>query len=72
MAEITLLCVSPADAAAVAAEVDLPEQNHRARADGAAVVLTYFDKRYPLNTAVWAAENGHASDDAAGMLIGRL
>lgn len=72
MNEIRLECLSGESALAVAAEADLPEQRHRARADGTAVILTYFDKRYPLNVAQWAQANGHASDTAAGQLIGRL
>jgi len=72
MAEVQLRCLSPESAEAVAAEADLPEQNHRARAEGSTVVLDYFDKRYPLNVATWAFEHGHAEDSAAAALIGGL
>jgi len=47
--ETRLQCVSPDAARAVAMEADLPEQNHRAEAEGSVVVLTYTDKRYPLD-----------------------
>lgn len=66
-----LRCLSPRDAAIVAKEADRPG-THRAETAGAVVVLTYFDKRYPLDVAEWAFENGHCDDDAAGSLVGRL
>ena len=72
MPETRLQCLSPESARAVAAEADLPGRNHRARAEGSVVVLTYFDKRYPLDVATWAFEHGHAEDSAAGALIGGL
>jgi hypothetical protein len=72
MSTVTLHCLSAGSALAVAAEADLPEQNHRARAEGAAVELSYFDKRYPLNVAGWAFDHGHASDAAAADVIARL
>lgn len=72
MSESVLRCLSPESARAVAAEADLPGQNHRARAEGSAVILTYFDKRYPLDIAEWAFNNGHADDSSAGDLIARL
>ncbi len=71
-AETRLECVSPEAARKVAADADQPSQNHRARADGSAVILTYFDKRYPLDVADWAFQNGHASDGAAANVISRL
>jgi hypothetical protein len=64
-------CIGDAAAKAVAREADRPGQN-RAVAFGSRVFLSYFDKRYPLDVAGWAFENGHADDDAAGSLIGRL
>lgn len=67
-----LECVSTEAARKVAAEADQPSQNHRARADGSVVVLSYFNKRYPLDVADWAFQNGHASDEAAANVIGRL
>jgi hypothetical protein len=72
MPEIRLQCLSAASAQAVAAEADRPDVSHRARADGTAVVLTYFDKRYPLDVADWAFGNGHADDDSASATIGAL
>jgi len=72
VADARLQCLSPEAARAVAAEADLPEQNHRARAEGSVVVLTYIDKRYPLNVAEWAFEHGHAGDSSAGAVIGGL
>ena len=69
--ETRLQCVSPGAARAVAMEADLPEQNHRAEAEGSAVVLTYTDKRYPLDVADWAFNQGHASDAAAAEVIAR-
>lgn len=35
-------------------------------------MLTYFDKRYPLDVAGWAFNQGHASDAAAADVIARL
>jgi hypothetical protein len=67
-----LECVSPEAARKVATEADAPSQNHRARSEGSVVVLTYFDKRYPLDVADWAFQNGHASDRAAADVISRL
>jgi hypothetical protein len=72
MPEVRLECLSPEAAQAVVTEADLPAQNHRARADGSAVVLTYFDKRYPLDVATWAFENGHADEGPASAVIGAL
>lgn len=72
MAETTLQCLSAESAQAVAAEADMPEQNHRARADGSGVVLTYIDKRYPLDVAEWAFEHGHADDPSAAAVIAGL
>lgn len=72
MTETRLQCLSPESARAVVAEADLPEQNHRARAEDSTVVLSYFDKRYPLNVAEWAFEHGHSEDSAAATVIGSL
>jgi hypothetical protein len=71
-ATVRLQCLSLEAARAVAAEADLPGQNHYARLDGPAVVLTYIDKRYPLDVAVWAFEHGYADDAAAAAVIGSL
>jgi hypothetical protein len=67
-----LQCLSPESARAVAAEADRPGRNHRAVAEGSSVLLTYFDKRYPLDVAEWAFNNGHCDDSAAGDVIARL
>jgi len=72
MPETRLECVSPEAARKVAAEADAPSQDHRARADGSMVVLSYSDKRYPLNVADWAFQAGHASDRAAADVIASL
>jgi hypothetical protein len=72
MAEARLQCLSPESAEAVATEADRPGQEHRARAEGSTVVLTYFDKRYPMDVAEWAFEHGHADDPAAAAVIGGL
>ena len=73
MPDIRLACLSADAATAVAQEADRPDDaSHGARADGSDVVLTYYDKRYPLDVAGWAADAGFASDAAAGAMIGRL
>lgn len=72
MTETRLQCLSAESAQAVAAYADLPDQNHRARADGPTVMLSYFDKRYPLDVADWAFEHGHAEDSAAAAVIASL
>ena len=69
---VRLQCLSPEAARAVAVESDLPAQNHRACPEGPAVVLTYTDKRYPLDVAVWAFEHEYADDAAAAAVIGSL
>lgn len=58
MAEARLQCLSPDSATAVAAEADIPGTSQRARAEGSIVVLDYCDKRYPLDVAEWAFQNG--------------
>jgi hypothetical protein len=72
MITVTLRCLSTDSALAVAREADLPDQQHRARAEGTTVMLSYFDKRYPLNVAGWAFDRGHASDAAAADVIASL
>ena len=72
MARTRLECVSPESAAKVAAEADIPGTDQRARAEGPAVVLDYFDNRYPLDVAEWAFNAGHASDRAAADMIAGL
>lgn len=72
MAATRLECVSPESAKTVAGEADIPGTDQRARTDGSVVVLEYFDKRYPLDVANWAFQNGHASDRAAADVIAGL
>lgn len=75
MPEIRLTCLTPDDAAAVVAEhVDYfgAGKSNTVHQDAAHVVIEYFDKRWPLDIAEWAAEQGHASDDAAALVIAGL
>lgn len=73
MAEITLTCLSAEDARIVAAEADdTGDPDHRARQDGDDVIITFFDKRYPLDVADWAFQAGHANDADAASTIARL
>ncbi len=72
MAETRLQCVSADAAQKVAIEADHSWDDHHASADGTAVVLTYTDKRYPLDVADWAFQNGYASDAAAADVIGGM
>jgi hypothetical protein len=64
-------CISDSAARAVAREADRPGA-HRAVAFGSRVFISWFDKRYPMDVAEWAFENGCCDDDSAGSLIGRL
>jgi hypothetical protein len=66
-----LNCPNRAAAAVVARQADSPG-THRAVASGATVVLSYVDKRYPLDVADWAFKHGHADDAAAAAVIGAL
>lgn len=73
MPRVTLACVSAEDARIVAAEADRPsDPDHRCREDGSNVVITYYDKRYPLDVADWAFNAGHASDADAASVIAQL
>ena len=73
MPEIRLTCLSPEAAAAVVEEGTRPgDTTHTVRQDGADVVIGYFDKRWPLDVADWAGENGHASDSCAARVIAQL
>ena len=73
MPKATLTCVSVDDAAIVAREADRPaDPDHRARQHRDRVIITYHDKRYPLDVASWAFEAGHASDAEAANTIARL
>jgi hypothetical protein len=73
--EARLACLSEDAAAAVVAEhADYfgAGPSNTVRQDGAVVVIDYFDKRWPLDIAEWAAEQGHASDSAAAGVIAGL
>jgi hypothetical protein len=73
MPETRLTCLTPEDAAAVVEEATRPGDTvHTVRQEGAVVVIGYFDKRWPLDVADWAGENGHASDSAAARVIAGL
>lgn len=75
MPETRLTCVNTAAAAAVVAEhADYPGAgpSNTVHADGRDVVINYYDKRWPLDIADWAAEQGHASDSAAAAVIAAL
>jgi hypothetical protein len=68
-----LTCVSPEAAAAVASEAARAgDETHTATADGHAVTLAYFDRRYPYDVASWALDNGHAEDAEAAATIASL
>ncbi|MCF3101461.1 hypothetical protein IPZ58_07690 [Streptomyces roseoverticillatus] len=75
MTEIRLTCLTPDAAAAVVdehAEYFGAGPSNTVRQDGSDVVIDYFDKRWPLDIAEWAAEQGHASDSSAAFVIARL
>jgi hypothetical protein len=75
MATVTLICNTPADAAAVVTEhADYfgAGPSNTVRQQDNTVVIDYFDKRWPLDVADWAGENGHASDSAAARVIASL
>lgn len=71
-AQVTLQCRSLEDARAVAIEASRDDGMHSARSEDDRVILTYYDKRYPLDVAEWAFNNGHCDDSAAGDVIERL
>ena len=73
MAETRLVCLDEHHAAAVIEEATRPGDTvHTVRQEGAVVVIGYSDKRWPLDVADWAGENGHCSDSAAASVIARL
>jgi hypothetical protein len=75
MPEIRLTCLTPDHAAAVVAEhTDYfgAGPSNTVRQDHADVVIDYFDKRWPLDIADWAGEQGHASDSDATRVIAQL
>ncbi len=68
-----MTCVDDDSAAAVVAEAHRPgDRDHTVRRKGRYVVIGYFDKRFPLDVAGWAGENGHATDHDAASVIARL
>jgi hypothetical protein len=72
MSEIRLTCLSEKSAAAVVTEhADYfgARASNTVRQDGQAVVINYFDKRWPLDIADWANEQGHATDYAAACVM---
>ncbi|MGW7495395.1 hypothetical protein ACWGKA_13985 [Streptomyces luteogriseus] len=75
MPETRLVCLSETSAAAVVdehADYFGAGTSNTVRQDGSHVVIDYFDKRWPLDIADWAAEQGHASDSAAAAVIAQL
>ena len=73
MSEARLNCLSPDHAAAVVAEAARPGASaHTVRQDGSAVVIGYYDARWPMDVAEWAFENGHAGDEEAATVIAGL
>lgn len=73
MSEARLICLDEQHAAAVIEEATRPGDTvHTVRQEGHVVVIGYFDKRWPLDVADWAGENGHASDSAAARVIAQL
>lgn len=77
-----LTCLSSDAARAVAREADRPGTNRASvfgafafgggEASARIVYLSYCDKRFPLDVAEWAFNNGHCADSAAGDVIARL
>ena len=75
MSTVRLACLSTEGAAAVVAEHDDyfgAGPSNTVRQDGTAVVIDFYDKRWPLDIAEWAGEQGHASDTEAARVIAQL
>ncbi|MFH9610463.1 hypothetical protein [Streptomyces sp. NPDC017448] len=75
MATVTLTCITPEAAAAVVDEHDGyfgAGASNTVRQDGNTVVIDYFDKRWPLDIAEWAHEQGHAHDTDAARVMASL
>jgi len=73
MPQITLTCVDEQHATAVYNEAHRPGDRHRdVRQDGKKIVITYHDKRYPLDVADFAHSFGHAHEDDAARVIAQL
>lgn len=75
MPQTRLTCLTPNDAEKTVAEhADYfgAGASNTVHQDGADVVIDYYDKRWPLDIAEWAAEQGHATDNAAAAVIAGL
>ena len=73
MAETRLVCLDEEHAKAVIEEATRPGDTvHTVRREGKVVVIGYFDKRWPLDVADWAGENGHCTDHQAARVIAGL
>jgi hypothetical protein len=73
MPETRLTCLDEEHAQAVIEEATRPgDEVHTVRQEGAVVVIGYFDKRWPLDVADWAGENGHCADHNAARVIAGL
>lgn len=75
MSQVRLTCLTPEAAAAVVdehADYFGAGASNTVEQDGPVVVIDYFDKRWPLDIAEWAGEQGHASDSAAASVITQL
>ena len=60
MTETRLQCLSANRLGPSSPKPTCPSRITGARAEDSTVVLSYFDKRYPLNVAEWAFEHGHS------------
>lgn len=70
---VTLICLNSKSAKKVIEAASRPgDEVHTVDQNGANVVIGYYDKRWPLDVAEWAASNGHASDGAAARVIASL
>jgi hypothetical protein len=73
MPETRLVCLDEEHAKAVIEEATRPgDTAHTVRQDGRVVIIGYYDKRWPLDVADWAGENGHCTDNAAARVIAGL
>lgn len=71
--ETRLVCLDEEHAKAVIEEATRPGDTvHTVRLEGAVVVIGFYDKRWPLDVADWAGENGHCTDSAAALVIAGL
>lgn len=75
MTEVRLVCRNAESAARVVSEHMYyygAGPSNTIRQDGNEAVIGYFDKRWPLDIAEWAHENGYASDGEAARVIAQL